>query len=279
MRHSFVKGTLERLIRERVVSAHDSILVIAGGKAEKHLFQELNLDDVTISNLDERMTANEFLPFEWSFQDAQNLTFADESFDFAFVSDGLHHCRSPHLALIEMYRIARKGVIVFESRDSLLMRVANRLNLTPSYELEAVVGNQFTHGGVNNSEVPNHIYRWTEREFRKTIQSYDPVGRHTFRFYYALNLPYSQAEMKKSRMKYLSIRILEPLVSIATKLAKRQANSFCMVALRPDVPGDLWPWLQLDGERITFNREYATEIFQPRNPPEHSTTPPSDSVH
>ncbi len=113
MRHSFVKGTLERLIRESVVSAHDSILVIAGGKAEKHLFQELNLDDVTISNLDERMTANEFLPFEWSFQDAQNLTFADESFDFAFVSDGLHHCRSPHLALIEMYRIARKSVIVF----------------------------------------------------------------------------------------------------------------------------------------------------------------------
>ncbi len=262
MRYSFVKSTLGRLIKEEIITPDDSLLVVAGAEVEKELFQELGFCCVTISNLDERMTGNEFTPFDWSFQDAQNLTFADKSFDFVFVSDGLHHCASPHLALLEMYRVSKKGVIVFESRDSVLMRFANRLGLTPSYELEAVVGNGFTHGGVNNSEIPNYIYRWTEREFQKTIQSYDPVGHHTFRFYYGLNLPYSQAQMKKSNVKYLVIRMVDPILKVATKLVKRQCNSFCMVALKPDLSTDLWPWLTLEGNRVGFNRAYAEAIYK-----------------
>ena len=262
MRYSFVKKTLQQLITDGVILHQDSILVIAGARSEKSLFEELGLRHVTISNLDERLTGDEFAPFDWSFQDAQNLTFSDQSFAFVFVSDGLHHCASPHRALLEMYRVAEKGVIVFESRDSILMRAANRLNLTPSYELEAVVGNDFTHGGVDNSEIPNYIYRWTEREFQKTILSYNPKGRHAFKFFYGLNLPYSQAEMKKSLVKYFAIRIADPLLRAATRLFRRQCNSFGMVALKPRMPADLWPWLKLEQDRVGFDREYASEIFE-----------------
>ena len=262
MRYAFVKSTVERLLREGVLTRDATILAVAAAEAERDLFEELGFREVTISNLDDRLRGDEFAPFAWSYQDAQALTFEDASFDFAFVSDGLHHCDSPHRALLEMYRVARRGVLVFESRDSLVMRLANRLNLTPSYELEAVVGNDFSHGGVNNTAVPNYIYRWTEREFEKTIRSHNPTGPHGFRYFYGLNLPFAQAEMKKSRAKFLVLQLARPALWLATRLFKKQCNSFGMLALKPAMPGDLWPWLERDGEQVRFNVAYARAIFK-----------------
>jgi ubiquinone/menaquinone biosynthesis C-methylase UbiE len=54
---------------------------------------------------------DEFAPFSWSFQDAEQLSFEDEAFDYVFVHAGLHHCASPHRALLEMYRVARRGIM------------------------------------------------------------------------------------------------------------------------------------------------------------------------
>ncbi len=54
------------------------------------------------------------------------------------VHAGLHHCGSPHRALLEMYRVARKAAVVFEARDSLMMRSAVALGFTNDFELEAV---------------------------------------------------------------------------------------------------------------------------------------------
>jgi hypothetical protein len=41
-----------------------------------------------------------------------------------------------------------------------------------------------------------------------------------------------------------------------TRLFKKQCNTFAMVALKPRVPDDLWPWLALDDGRVRFNRSY-----------------------
>lgn len=105
-------------------------------------------------------------------QDAENLTYANGSFDVAVVHAGLHHCYSPHRALLEMYRVSRKQAIAFESRDSFLMRTAVRLGLTLDCEIDAIVGDK---GGVAETGVPNFVYRWTEREVEKVIASFDPI--------------------------------------------------------------------------------------------------------
>ena len=60
----------------------------------------MNFKAVTISNIDERMTDKDFAPFNWKFENVQSLSFDEASFDFVFVSDGLHHCYSPHAALL-----------------------------------------------------------------------------------------------------------------------------------------------------------------------------------
>jgi ubiquinone/menaquinone biosynthesis C-methylase UbiE len=47
------------------------------------------------------------------------MAFDDNSFDFAIVHNGLHHCYSPHRGLLELYRVSRQGILVFEPRDTL----------------------------------------------------------------------------------------------------------------------------------------------------------------
>ena len=98
------------------------------------------------------------------------------------LSHGLHHCHSPHRGLLELYRVARQGVLVFEPRDTALVRLGVRLNLGQKYEVAAVSHNGLSAGGVGNSQIPNYIYRWSEREVEKTILSYAPYGQPRFRF-------------------------------------------------------------------------------------------------
>ena len=188
-------------------------------------------------------------PLTGSLADVRNLPFADGSFDWVFVSDGLHHCDSPHRALLEMYRVARVGVIVFESRDSLLMRLGVRLGLVEAYELSAVIGNGGLCAGVNYTCVPNYVYRWTERDFEKTLCCADPTGSPSFRYYYGFNAPqraYSGLKSVLFKMAVLGGRLFSAIF-------KNQSNSFCMVALKPTT---LFPWLQREGDTIKFKPDF-----------------------
>ena len=155
----------------------DSILVVAGSYNDRDVFNKLGYSNVTISNLDTRIEKDEFMPFDWSYQDAENLTYPDKSFDYVVVHEGLHHCFSPHRALLSMYSVARKGIIFFEARDSFVMQVAAYFNFTLNYEHSAVFYNDMKYGGVNNTSIPNYIYRWTEREVEKTIRSFYPYAK------------------------------------------------------------------------------------------------------
>jgi SAM-dependent methyltransferase len=257
MRTSFVESVLETLVADGVTGREASILAVCAGRPEHEVFTRLGFENAVISNVDERMSAEHFSPLGWTKQDATRLTMKDGSFDFVFVSDGLHHTSAPHAAILEMYRVARRGIIVIESRDSAVIRLAVRLGLSSEYEIDAVVDNRFESGGLDNSDVPNYVYRWTETEFTKLIRSYDPTGRHTFRFFYALNLPFEQIEMTRGRSTARMLRLAAPVLRGLGRVVKRQCNSFAMVVLKPRVPDDLWPWLASGDGEIHFDRTYV----------------------
>jgi SAM-dependent methyltransferase len=260
MRIEFADTVIRALLRDGTLTPSDSIVAVCAGVRDGDVFERCGIRNVLITNIEEDDADGE--RFEWSYQDAQQLDLDDDSFDVAFVADGLHHCASPHRALLEMYRVARKGIIVIESRDSLLMRAANRLGLSPTYEVEAVVGSDFSSGGVDNTDVPNYIYRWTEADFKKTLCAFDPRGRHTFRFFYGLNLPYELAGWKKSSVKLKVIKATDPLLRGLTRAFKKQRNTMAMVALKPRTPHDLWPWLKVENGGVAFAREYAGQHFK-----------------
>lgn len=210
--------------------------------------------NVTISNLDERVRGDEFAPFVWSFQDAECLSFLDESFDFVIVHAGLHHCASPHRGLLEMYRVARKGILVFEARDSLLMRIGISLKRVPGYELHAVRDNDFRWGGVRNSCVPNFVYRWKEREVEKAIASYSPQAPHRVEFFYGINVPDERVPFHSvNALRWVST-LIKMLIILAGTALPKQGNQFAFYIPKP-TERSLFPWLK---SRTEINRQYRT---------------------
>jgi SAM-dependent methyltransferase len=223
------------------------VLVVCGGEADRDVFLEHGFVDVTISNLGGGSDAA-VRPYRWAVEDAEQLSYEDGAFDLVAVSGGLHHCRSPHRALLEMYRVARQAVFVLESRDSLLMRTALGLGLVDEYELTAVAAHDFRAGGVRDTSAPNYVYRWTEREVSKAIASNAPHARHRILFFHELELPFSVLGMRYGRPGELVARIAEPALGLVTRIFPGQANLFAFCVLKPALPQDLQPWMRLAEE-------------------------------
>ena len=253
-RRGFYRRTLEKLLADGAIARSVNVLVVAGGTEDRDALLLTGFENVTISNIDEAASA--FEPYAWSRQDAERLEYPDDSFDFAIVSAGLHHCASPHAALLEMYRVARCGLLAIESRDSFVMRLAIRLRLLEEYELTAVYANDFIAGGLRNSPVPNYVYRWTERELEKTIASYAPYARPRVRFFHEFELPVETLGFERSRARAFALRALAPAASALARVLPSQANLFAFAVLKPRLPDELFPWLTQDGDRVLPNESW-----------------------
>lgn len=248
----FYRRVLNSLLKEGSLTLDDNVLVVCGGTFDIQTLRDMDFRNVTISNLDDRYD-EECKPFAWVKQDAEQMTMPDQSCDWAFVHAGLHHCGSPHKAMTEMYRVSRKGIVVIEARDSMLMRCAARLGFTVCYELEAVCTNDWVRGGLRNGAVPNYIYRWTEREVRKTIESAYPHKVNDVRFFYAMRHPFDRINMS-GLPKRVAAKLLWLGVLAFQKLLPKQCNSFGFVI--QDV--GLKPWMTSDGSAI--RRDYPLKF-------------------
>ncbi len=54
---------------------------------------------------------------EYKQENAENLSFEDEKFDFVLCKESYHHFPRPMIALYEMLRVAKKGVVLIEPND------------------------------------------------------------------------------------------------------------------------------------------------------------------
>ena len=243
---TFYVNVLSRLVESGAVSLADSVLVVSGGPGDKACLERAGFQNVLITNVDDRVD-NLFAPYAWDHQDAENLTYPDNHFDLVIVHAGLHHCHSPHRALLEMFRVARKCTLAFEARDSLSLRVAKALGFTVDYEIEAVAGDDFKRGGVDNGPVPNFIYRWTERAVRHTIASYDAAHVHQFKFFYELRLPIQRLQRTNKMALRIIAKLIEPLAKAFVVLLPRQCNEFAFAILKI---GTLQPWMESESAML-----------------------------
>jgi len=246
----FYTDTVRKLISRGELTLGDSVLVTCGGTVDRDALLSLGFKNATITNVDRQFPPDVFAPYSWDFQNAESLTYADSSFDLVVSHSGLHHCRSPHRALLEMYRVARKAVLVFEPRDSFLLRLGVKLGLGQDYELAAVICNEARCGGVTNSVIPNYVYRWTKREVEKTIRSYAPEAKHRFGYFYALRIPKGALSLK--RKFYLQIANILGLFAGLAGMFPCMANNIAFLIVKPQLPRDLQPWLRLCGGDLEF---------------------------
>jgi len=92
--------------------------------------------------------------------DSEMLAFADGSFDWAVVRDGLHHLARPLKGLYELERVSREGFAIVEGQDSLLVRLLVHLGF----------GENWDDGG-------GYTYRFSRRELQKLFYSVQTVAR------------------------------------------------------------------------------------------------------
>ena len=256
-RDGFYARTLSILLERRYLTTDMRILVAASGSADCAVLQSLGFSNVTVSNIEAPHA--EYPQYRHEVQDIEALGYDDCFFDWAIVSHGLHHCRSPHRALLELYRVARCGLFALESRDSALMRAAVRSRVIDAYELTAVAASGFRAGGVRNTAIPNYVYRWTEREIEKTIASHAPHAKHRFMYFHALEFPMSVYEVDARRRRIGAIiGATQPLLRAITRIVPRQANLFAFAVVKPTLPDDLHPWLRLQKGEVVADVDWIS---------------------
>ncbi len=247
---------LGSLIKRNVMDRADSILVLAGGDFDKECMLDAKLTNVTISNIDDYNAPGDYAPYQWRPIDAERIDAEDGSYDWVVIHDGLHHLAVPALSVCEMFRVARKGILCFEARDSILMKLSIKFGLASDYELEPAFLSDGVSGGYRNGPVPNYVYRWTEREFEKTINSFAPTHRHVFFYDYGFRFPAKRFAMARSALYRLSGLLIAKLIPIAEILFRTQGNSFAFGVLKTEAT--LQPWLAPD---LKFKREYMAKAY------------------
>ena len=108
--------------------------------------------DLTVDHLEPLISEGVITAAEQ--QNAECLSFPDESFDYGFVNAGLHHLMHPHAGLCELMRTSRQAAIFIESQDSILHRFGKMLGRNADFE-----------------PAGNYVYRWSMREIEKIALS------------------------------------------------------------------------------------------------------------
>lgn len=264
----FYRDVLSRLLAQNLLKRNDRVLVVCAGPFDKQVLQSLEFTDVTITNLDDRQKVNggaEFAPYTWDFQDLESLGYPDGSFDVVIVHSGLHHLRCPQRGITEMYRVARRLVIGFEPHRNFYTSLGVKLGAGQEYEDAAVFYNDCRWGGVANTEIPNYVVRFNRGDIERTIQTYNPIARHRIQCFYATRIPARLQGLARQGAVGRAVGALTGLLAALGRIPSL-ANNMAFCIQKPQVPGDLFPWLTVADGRVTCNRPWLEAKYRPRGP-------------
>lgn len=141
------------------------------------------------------------------------LPFNDGSWDIAYVHDGLHHVEDPLVAMREMCRVARKGVLVVEPNDSRLMRTLTLLGIAPQQE-----------------PAGNYVHRFTRSELAAIARQFG-FG-HVSADYAFLTCPHTPQRIFKILDWPPALWLLKSAVGLSRNLFRGQCNHLVFLAYR-----------------------------------------------
>jgi SAM-dependent methyltransferase len=99
----------------------------------------------------------------FSAENAEHLSFANDSFDYVYCKESFHHFSRPYAARYEMYRVARKGVILTEPRDTSI----DKEPLELFKDLIKTLLRKPTRSSHGFEPIGNYIYSISEKEMEK----------------------------------------------------------------------------------------------------------------
>lgn len=265
-------------IQASQIPVDQRVLIIGGGWEDEQLLRQAGFTQLLNSNLPTDMDrlssercgiSNDTAgpSAEHVALDAEALDLPSDSFDVVFASEVLHHCSSPHRALCEMLRVARRFVIFMEPNDSFTMNALVKMNFSFPYELAAVIDHQYQSGGLRDSHIPNFIYRWNRHEVVKTVSAYIPERLFAVhaRPYWDFSVNKEDLELRKATRigtitsvigtgNFIRLLHLAQFFLNSTSAFRNQGNKFfCCIEKSPE----LKPWMVCQGGQIVFNRSFG----------------------
>lgn len=154
----------------------------------------------------------------YSKQNAEQLTYSDDSFDFSFCKEAYHHFPRPALAVYEMLRVSRTGIILHEPKDIKIFDDGPIHAVTESVKRWARSLMNKRQNGDDYEISGNYLYSLSKREIEKMALglNYHCVAFHLLQDHYIEGIefekshPQSKIEKKLNRI----IRLKEILFKL-----------------------------------------------------------------
>lgn len=138
----------------------DAHYITSNGNKQSAHASDLNSDFLSVAQ-------SEGFIKEFSAENAEKLSFQDNTFDYILCKETYHHFPRPFMAVYEMLRVCKKAVVIIEPQDPIskipaLLFVSNVLAAINDKLVQKFWKNRFSYEPVGN-----FVYKVSEREFEK----------------------------------------------------------------------------------------------------------------
>jgi len=193
---------------------------------------------------------------EYRKENAESLSFADESFDYVFCKESYHHFPQPMKALYEMLRVARQAVIMIEPNDQTIVQGGVAvLSRMLKDTVKRALGRPIDYHGFEISG--NYAYSISRREMEKVALG---AGMHVVAFsaindYYLPGVEFEPSDPGNPLFRKIAGKI-------------RRYDSLCRLGISQ--PGllavVLFKQAPTPGLRASLSRQGFNLVDLPRNP-------------
>jgi SAM-dependent methyltransferase len=188
---------------------------------------------------------------EYQQENAERLSFADGSFDYCLCKESYHHFPRPMVALYEMLRVVRRGVVLIEPNDAF---VGGGLKSW----VRAIATRALGKAKHDYEESGNYVFRISRRELEKVAlgMNWKAVA---FRGINDAFLPGVELEqMSQNGPMQRRIRMLVALKNLACRLGLADYQLLTAVVFKQRLAPELVRSLERAGFEV---REYADNPY------------------
>lgn len=251
--NNWIHSRLLALVNPLVTEKKSWLTVGDGYGFDANFFYEKGLD-VTATDISDTflpLSQNHRLFEKYSVENAENLTFADNSFDYIFCKEAYHHFPRPYMAVYEMLRVANEGVVLIEPHDPiskmpLLLALRNILDRWDTSLLQKYWKNRYSF-----EEVGNYVFKLSEREIDKLANG---IGLPMVAFkginnnYYNATAGHEKADDSSSAFKKIKSKLA--LHNFLTKFSLMPSQVLCAVIFKKRPSEQVIEAMKKDGFQI-----------------------------
>jgi ubiquinone/menaquinone biosynthesis C-methylase UbiE len=208
----------------------DAYYLTSNGNQQSAHASDLNSDFLSVAH-------KEGFIQEFSAENAEKLSFNDNTFDYILCKETYHHFPRPFMAVYEMLRVSKKAVVIIEPQDPIskipaLLFISNILAAINDKLVQKFWKNRFSYEPVGN-----FVYKVSEREFEKLaaginlpLVAFKKINSH---FYF------KGAETMKAtpgNLKFITLKIKKKIfdILVALGVSSSQVLSTVIYKVTPD---------------------------------------------